>query len=63
MKKLICFIVGHRKAVKVQMTQGYGMFICDRCNSVFAEKKEIADAKNRKREEKQKKVSMSRTET
>lgn len=59
MWKLICFLIGHKKAVKVQMTQGYGMYICDRCSSVFAEKKEITDAKTRKVNRKQRKASLT----
>jgi len=38
MKRLICLILGHKMSVKLQVTRGYTMFICDRCGNVFTRK-------------------------
>jgi len=52
-KSLICAVVGHKKSVKFQITQGYKIYICDRCKSLFAVRKDIEDMQTKKRIEKE----------
>ncbi len=50
MYKIICFFLGHKENIKIQVSQGYAIYICDRCNNVFAVKKEIVEQRRKKRE-------------
>jgi len=50
--RAICFFCGHRRNIKFQITQGYKIYICDRCHSLFAVKKDVEDMQTKKRIEK-----------
>ena len=38
MKKLICLFLGHKKDIMIQKAQGYGVFVCKRCGTVYGKK-------------------------
>ena len=62
MGKIICFFLGHKEAIKLQVSPGYALYICDRCNNVFAEKKELSEERIRKKENRKQEILRKKQE-
>ena len=60
--RAICFFCGHRRNIKFQITQGYKIYICDRCKSLFAVRKDIEDMQTKRRIEKKQKKQQKKEE-